>query len=224
MCTWCLARRPDLLLHRHNCCQCLATDLGVQQRSGKLTFSQILAAKTDLSRAFHSLPGSATLHQTTRSRSTLYVPSPARVHQPLLTVQQLLVCLGVSLAISAINFGSDVAFNAVVGVSNAALCFSYIVSVGCVRLKRLRGEPLLPARWSLGRWGGLINDISLIFLAIIFIFSFFPTDPSHGDPEWAANFNWAIVLFAATCALASGYYVMQGRRLYVAPVSLVKDE
>lgn len=140
----------------------------------------------------------------------------------VLTVLQLLVCLGVSLVISAINFGSDVAFNAVVGVSNAALCFSYIISVGCLRLKRLRGEPLLPARWSLGRWGGLVNDISLIFLGIIFIFSFFPTDPSQGDVHWAANFNWAIVLFGATCLLASSYYAVQGRHTYVAPVSLVK--
>ncbi|CZT22710.1 related to amino acid transporters [Ramularia collo-cygni] len=139
-------------------------------------------------------------------------------------VNALLVCLGVSAVMSAINFGSDVAFNAVVGVSNAALCFSYIVSVGCLRLKRLRGEPLLPARWSLGKWGGLINDISLVFLVTIFIFSFFPTDPAHGDPGWAAKFNWAIVIFGATCLLASAYYALQGRRLYVAPVSLVKEE
>lgn len=140
----------------------------------------------------------------------------------ILTILQLLVCLGVSLVISAINFGSDVAFNAVVGVSNAALCFSYIVSVGCLRIKRFRDETLLPARWSLGRWGALINDISLVFLIVIFIFSFFPTDPSRGDPDWVAKFNWAIVLFGATCLLASGYYAVKGRHTYVAPVSLVK--
>ncbi|SMR44927.1 unnamed protein product [Zymoseptoria tritici ST99CH_3D1] len=139
-------------------------------------------------------------------------------------VNALLVCLGVSLIISAINFGSDVAFNAVVGVSNAALSFSYIVSIGCIRLKRFRGEPLLPARWSLGRYGALINDISLAFLAVVFVFSFFPTDPLSGAKSWAQDFNWAIVIFGATCLLASAYYALQGRRLYVAPVSLVKNE
>ncbi len=94
---------------------------------------------------------------------------------------------------SAINFGSGTAFHAVVGVSNAALGFSYIVSIGCIRLKRLQGKPLLPARWSLGRYGGIINDISLAFLAVIFVFSFFPTDVMHDGSHWAESFNWAIV-------------------------------
>lgn len=135
-----------------------------------------------------------------------------------------MVCLGVSVVISVINFGSDTAFNAVVGVSNAALGFSYIISVGCIRLKRLRGEPLLPARWSLGKWGGLINDITLAFLAVIFVFSFFPSAPSVGDPDWANNFNYAIIIFSAACLLAVAYYVLGGGRKYIAPVALVKQE
>jgi len=130
----------------------------------------------------------------------------------------------VSLILSAINFSSDTAFEAILSVSNAALIFSYIISVGCVRLKRLRGEPLLPRRWSLGEWGGPINDITLAFLMVAFVFSFFPSSPSVGDPHWAKNFNWAIVIFAATCLLAFVYYVLGGRRRYVAPVSLVKED
>ena len=126
--------------------------------------------------------------------------------------------------LSAINFGSDTAFNAILSVSNAALLFSYIVSVGCVRLKRLRGEPLLPRRWSLGKWGGPINDITLAFLVIAFVFSFFPEAPSIGDQTWATDFNWAIVIFSATCLLALAYYLCGGRNKYVAPVSLVKQE
>ncbi|KAF2172958.1 hypothetical protein M409DRAFT_49461 [Zasmidium cellare ATCC 36951] len=135
-------------------------------------------------------------------------------------VNALLVCLGVSLVISVINFGSDTAFNAVVGVSNAALGFSYIVSVGCIRLKRLRGEPLLPRRWSLGKWGGPINDMTLAFLAVIFVFSFFPTDTSVNFE----NFNYAIVIFSAACLLALAYYLLGGGRKYIAPVSLIKNE
>ena len=134
------------------------------------------------------------------------------------------MCLGVSLVISVINFGSDTAFNAVVGVSNAALGFSYIISIGCVRLKRLRGEPLLPRRWSLGKWGGPINDISLAFLFVIFVFSFFPTLPLVNDPNWANDMNYAIIIFAAACLLALVYSVLGGRRRYVAPVSLIKSE
>ncbi|KAE8842000.1 hypothetical protein HRS9139_01297 [Pyrenophora teres f. teres] len=53
-------------------------------------------------------------------------------------VNALLICLGISLAITFINFGSDVALKAIVSVSNVALIFSYIISIGCIRLKRLR--------------------------------------------------------------------------------------
>ena len=109
-------------------------------------------------------------------------------------------------------------------MSNAALLFSYIASVGCVRLKRLRGEPLLPRRWSLGKWGGPINDLTLAWLLVAFVFSFFPTDVLAGDPNWAKDFNWAIVIFTATLTLATAYYWAGGRKRYVAPVSLVKQD
>ncbi|KAM0695610.1 hypothetical protein Q7P36_004092 [Cladosporium allicinum] len=122
----------------------------------------------------------------------------------------LVVCLAVSLLLSAINFGSATALQAVLSVSNAALIFSYIVSIGSVRLRRLRGQPLLPSRFSLGKWGGLVNDISLAFLLVGFVFSFFPLAPSFGDAAWAVNFNWAIIIFSGTCVLAGVYYMLGG--------------
>jgi choline transport protein len=140
------------------------------------------------------------------------------------SITQLVVCLAVALILSAINFGSTAALNAILSVSNAALIFSYIVSIGSVRLKRWRGQPLLPSRFSLGKWGGVINDISLAFLFVGFVFSFFPMAPSVGDAAWLVDFNWAIVIFASTCALAGIYYVLGGGERYIAPVSLVKEE
>lgn len=135
-----------------------------------------------------------------------------------------MLCLGVSLALLAINFGSEVALNAILSVSNAALIFSYLVSVGCIRLRRIRGQPLLPRRWSLGNWGWLVNDIALAFLTVSFIFSFFPEMPSVGDEAWAADFNWAIVIFAATLALAIGLWFTGGSKRFVPPVLLVKKD
>lgn len=127
--------------------------------------------------------------------------------------------------ISAINFGSEAAFNAVLSVSNAALIFSYIISIGCIRLKRLRGEALLPRRWSLGKFGGPLNDLSLAFLLIAFAFSFFPIMPLLDSAVWAAEFNWSSVIFASTCLLALTYYLAGGgREKYIAPVSLIKEE
>jgi choline transport protein len=135
-------------------------------------------------------------------------------------VNALLVCLGSSLVLACINFGSDVTLNAIVSISNAALIFSYIISIGCVRLKRLRGEPLLARRWSLGKWGGLVNDLALVFLLVAFVFSFFPMTPN----PTAVDMNWAALMFGALAILATVNYFMSARKSYVAPVSLVKQD
>lgn len=135
-------------------------------------------------------------------------------------VNALLVCLGVSLIPACINFGSDVTLNAIVSISNAALIFSYIISIGCVRLKRLRGEPLLARRWSLGKWGGVVNDFALVFLVVAFVFSFFPMTPKPAP----ADMNWAALMFGALGILAGITYLVSARHSYIAPVSLVKQE
>ena len=128
--------------------------------------------------------------------------------------------LVVSLLITALNFGSDVALNAIISLSNAALLFSYIASIGSIRIKRWRGEELLPRCWSLGNWGGILNDVALAFLFLSFVFSFFPETPMLG----AEGMNWAIVIFAFVIAAASLNYFVQARRTYIGPVSLVKQE
>jgi choline transport protein len=135
----------------------------------------------------------------------------------------LLVCLGVSLILAAINFGSAVTLGAILSVSNAALLLSYFISIGALRLRRVTGPPLPPRRWSLGKYGGIINDITLAFLAITFFFSFWPYYTLEGDPTAAADFNWAVVVLAAVGILAFAYYFMGGRHKYTPPVSFVKD-
>ena len=135
-------------------------------------------------------------------------------------VNSLIIVLVVSLLISALNFGSDVALNAIISLSNAALLFSYIISIGAIRLKRLRNEELLPRRWSLGRWGPVINDVALAFLVLSFVFSFFPETPMPG----AAGMNWAVVVFAFVIVAAGTNYWTNARKVYIAPVSLVKEQ
>jgi choline transport protein len=117
------------------------------------------------------------------------------------------VCLVVSLILACINFGSDVALNAILSVSNAALLFSYIISVGALRLRK---------------FGGIINDVALAFLVVAFFFSFWPSYVLVGDAAALADFNWAVVVLAIVGILAFVYYYLGGgRNKYVAPVSLV---
>lgn len=103
-------------------------------------------------------------------------------------------------------------------VSNSALLISYIICIGCVRLKRWRNEPLLPRSFDLGRWGGPINDASLAFLVVGFVFSFFPTDVKPDAPDM----NWAIVIFVGTGLCAGIYYHLGGREKYISPRTIVK--
>lgn len=47
---------------------------------------------------------------------------------------------------SLINLGSKVAFGAMLSLATVALMATYLMSIGCVLLKRLRGEDLPSAR------------------------------------------------------------------------------
>ena len=128
--------------------------------------------------------------------------------------------MGVSLLITALNFGSDVALNAIISLSNAALIFSYIASIGCIRLKRWRRQPLLPRRWTLGPLGGPVNDSALVFLLVSFVMSFFPVVPLPSVQEM----NWAVLIFGVVIIAATVNYYISAQHHYIAPVALVKQD
>ena len=124
------------------------------------------------------------------------------------------------VVISLINLGSSVALNAIVSLTLSALLASYILSIGCILSKRLRGEPLPPSRWSLGRAGTAVNAIALVFLVPYFIFCFFPT----ATPVEAETMNWNIVMFGGIFLWATAFYVVKGRKVYIPPVRIVKRD
>lgn len=97
---------------------------------------------------------------------------------------------------------------------------SYIISISCLVLKRIRGEPLPEHRWSLGKWGMAINIAALAYLCPVFVFAFFPLT-STVTP---VTMNWSIVMYAGVIIFATAYYWLGGRHKFVAPVALVKRE
>lgn len=134
-------------------------------------------------------------------------------------LNSLTLCLVITLALGAINFGSEAALDAIMSASNSALLISYIICIGCVRLKRFRKEPLLPRTWDLGRWGAPINDTALAYLFVAFVFSFFPTDVNPDAPDM----NWSIVIFVGVGIIAAAYYWLGGKDKYISPKTIVKD-
>lgn len=117
-----------------------------------------------------------------------------------------------------IYIGSVVAFNIIMSIGTVSLVTSYMVSIGTITWKRLRGQPLLPSKMALGKWGLPINIVSLIFCAIIYVFAFFPATPN--PPPIAMN--WAIVVYAGVLLLALTYYLFRARHAYIGPVAYVR--
>lgn len=101
-----------------------------------------------------------------------------KVHGSLeIPLNAVLVTYTMAMILSCINFGSAVAFNIITSLATGALISSYIVSISCIVIKRVRGQALLPRRFSLGYWGMPINVFSLAYLILVFIMSFFPQSP-----------------------------------------------
>ena len=131
----------------------------------------------------------------------------------------VIVSLVITILLSLINIGSTAAFNAIASLGVASLLSSYIISFVCLIIKRIRKEPFPAARWSLGKHGMWINVVSVIFLTLIWLFSFFPL-ANHPDAE---HMNWNVVIYCSALIFAVAYYFVQGKRSYVGPVTLVKS-
>lgn len=121
--------------------------------------------------------------------------------------------------VSLINIGSTAAFNALLSLSTVALMATYLVSISCVLLRRVRGQYLPPARWSLGRYGLPVNALALVYSCWSFFWSFWPNSYSPN----AETFNWASVLFVGLMGIGCVLYFTHARKVYDGPVAIVKD-
>ncbi|KAJ4363456.1 hypothetical protein N0V83_009749 [Neocucurbitaria cava] len=127
-------------------------------------------------------------------------------------------CL-ITIVLSFINIGSDVAFNAIISLNVVALMITYVVSIGAVLYRRVRHPELLPAcRWSLGQWGVPINIGGVLYSFHAFFWCFWP----EGTPVAVESFNWAVVMFVGVFVLSLVDYVIRGRKQYKGPVVLVE--
>jgi len=136
-------------------------------------------------------------------------------HVPLNAV---VVTLLFSIIVSTIILGSPVAFFTLASLCNAGLFASYLICIGCVAWRCLAGEPLLPRKFDLGRFGLPINLAAMAFRSVQFVFTFFPTAPHPTMP----NMNWTILVFGVVIILALIYYQLHAKRDYQGPVMYVR--
>jgi choline transport protein len=86
----------------------------------------------------------------------------------------MLTSLVILVVVALLNFGGSEVFNSIIGLMTGAVGLTYALSIGCVLWRRLYGDPLPPARWSLGRWGVPVNVVALLFELFSPGISFFP--------------------------------------------------
>lgn len=121
---------------------------------------------------------------------------------------------------ACINIGSTAAFNAMLSLSASALMATYCISLGCVILKRMRNEPLPPARWSLGRFGMPVNIAAVLYSMWAFFWSFWP----NAYDVTPTNMNWACVLFVGLMIIATVLYFVRAKKEYEGPVAKVQKD
>lgn len=133
-------------------------------------------------------------------------------------VNSVLLSIPFTTALALLNLGSHAAFNAVLSLSTVAIMATYVLSIGCVTLRRIRAQPLPRARWSLGRAGLPVNCAGLGYAAWSFFWSFWPMRAGAS----VDTFNWAFVLFLALVGLSWALYQLGAKRTYHGPVAKVQ--
>ncbi|KAF2178955.1 putative GABA permease [Zopfia rhizophila CBS 207.26] len=132
----------------------------------------------------------------------------------------ILISLTINILLPLINIGSSAAINAVFSLSGVSILSSYIICIGSLLVKRLRGEPLPAHAWSLGRWGILVNTLAICFLLPLAIFQFFPPIV----PVEAATMNYGSLMWGAMIIFSTIYYFFYGRKSYTPPVYRVRRD
>lgn len=88
------------------------------------------------------------------------------------------------------------------------------MSIACILIKRVRGETLPPARFSLGKFAIPINAFAVVYVIVAAVASFFPVTV----PTDVENMNWSCLMFGGVLLIACVDYALRGRKHYVEPV------
>ncbi|KAI5363086.1 Putative amino acid/polyamine transporter I [Septoria linicola] len=107
--------------------------------------------------------------------------------------------------------------NTMMGLTVAALMSAYIVAIGSFLKKRLSGEGLPQAGWSLGNAGIWINGFAILYATWSLFWSFWPVKyrPS------ARDMNWAILLYLTVVSYGLGFFISSQRRLRLRPMEMI---
>ena len=137
----------------------------------------------------------------------------------MIPLNAVIISMTIPVVIALLNLGSSETFFAVTSLLVGALFASYFVSIACIFTKRLRGEPLPPSRWTMGRWTLPVNVLALSYILFAIVMTCFPL---YRDVT-PKSMNWSSVVFSGVVVFALICYVVHGRKVYNGPVVLVRE-
>jgi choline transport protein len=132
----------------------------------------------------------------------------------------VLVSLSITILLAVINIGSTAAFNSVISLLVGSLYTGYFISISCILIKRIRGEPLPPSRWSMGKFAIPMNVLALLYITFALIMSFFPIT----KVVTPASMNWSVLVWGVVLIFALIVYFINGKHIYKGPVVYVNKE
>jgi amino acid transporter len=106
------------------------------------------------------------------------------------------------------TFASTV-LEAILSVSTIALTVSYGMPI--LTLLLVGRDKLPPGQFSLGRFGSVINWISVVYCVVTTVFFFFPSDPNPSG----SDMNYAIAVFGIMLIVTLVFWVIKGRITYM---------
>ncbi|KAL4867049.1 hypothetical protein BDV12DRAFT_198531 [Aspergillus spectabilis] len=143
--------------------------------------------------------------------SDFFVKVDTRLKIPLRALFLVASCI---FALSFIQTGSNVAFNAILSLSALGLYISYLFPLVFLVFRRFVAPGDLPrGAFSLGRWGLSLNIVATVFAAYFAVFLPFP--PTLPVSPKNMNFAGPVLGFVMLCACAD--WMVRGRHKWTGP-------
>lgn len=123
------------------------------------------------------------------------------------------------MSVGLLNIWSSTAFNAMTSLSLIGQYTSYLIPISLLAWRRTGKKTVPFGPFRLGRWGLLINIMSMAYTLILISFMVLPPY----QPVTADNMNYAAPVFSALLVSCLIMWVTHGKRIYRGPVKEVID-
>ena len=104
---------------------------------------------------------------------------------------------------------ANTVLSAILSVSTIALTISYVLPI--ISVVVVGRDKMPPGKFKLGRWGYMINWISIVYCCVTTVFFFFPGGPNPS----LADMNWAIAVFGFMLVVAVIFWFCKGKRTFM---------